>query len=60
MSSSCCGDSPVQPGAGEGPVAFGGAQRDAHCRGRVGHGQAGEVAEFDERRGGGIGGLQML
>jgi len=40
----------VEPGAGVGPVPFGGGQRDAESLGRLGHGQSGEEPQLDQLR----------
>ena len=49
-----------QPGAGEGPVAFGGAFGDVEDEAGFGIGHAGEEAEFDEFGGGGLFGFEFL
>src|SRR5262249_19254691 len=44
----------VEPGAGEGPVAVGGAADDAHGLGRLIEGEPGEETQLDEFRAGRI------
>jgi hypothetical protein len=50
----------MQPGAGVGPVALRGAQRDTQCGGRLAAGHAGEVAQVDDLGGQRVGLLEPV
>src|SRR5262249_44092690 len=53
-------EGPGEPGTGKGPVAVGGAVRDAEEVGRGFEGHPGEVVELDQFRGGGVPGGQPV